>query len=108
MVELYNILANPENGEIFTLITVALLCFAYLSFVWGNNQRLGNDLTTFEWGQIYILGIIVFLCGVTVFGKFIFPENIDLFLGMFGLDSALNYLTVRFQAIVLGILRAMM
>ncbi len=108
MSELYSIVANPENGEIFTLLLIILLSFSYASFVWGNAKRLGNDLTTFQWGQVYTLGLVIFICGVTIFGKFIFPENAEALLALLRLEGILRYLTVNFQTIALAIIRALM
>ncbi|NCB38728.1 MAG: hypothetical protein EOM80_08160 [Erysipelotrichia bacterium] len=108
MHELYAIIADPENGEILTLLAIGLLSFFYLSFIWGNGKRLNNELTTFEWGQIYAFGLVVFLCLVIIFGKFFFAQNVDALLDLLGAGPILGYFTVRFQMIILAILRSMM
>lgn len=108
MAELYTILADRENGEIFTLIGIILLCCMYVSILWGNTGRLGNELTNIQWIQVYALGFTIFLCCVIILGKFVFPQNIELFMGLFGIDKALQYVSIRFQEIVLSILRVLM
>lgn len=108
MSELYTVLADPENAEIFTLIAIILLSFAYLSFLWGNANRLGNEFSTFQWGIVYTLGAIIFGCCVIILGKFVFPQNIDYIMGLFGISTVLHYITVRCQEVVLAMLRALM
>jgi hypothetical protein len=108
MFELYSIVANPENSEIFTLLLIVLLCFSYMSFVWGNAKRLGNDLTTFQWGQVYGFGLVLFICAASAFGKLFFPANAEALLSMLRLDGILRYLTVQFQTVALAIIRALM
>lgn len=108
MAVLYSIIAAQEYAEILTLIMVILVGLAYIWFVWSTAKKLGNDLTSFELGQVIFLGTIVFLSGTTILGKIISPHNADAMLDVLGLDTVLYYLTTRFQIICLALLRGLM
>lgn len=104
---LYSLIADPEWAEILTLVTISLLCLAYASFVWGNAKQQNKRLSTGEWTMVYGLGMISFLSGILVFGKFVVPQNVDSLLETLRLDQALKYITQKFQAILISIIRPM-
>lgn len=108
MHELYRLISDPWIGELLTIITMGLLCLGYLSFVWGNSQRLNTQPSTLSWAQIYFFGLMVFLLGATLLGKLIVPRNTDELLNMVGLNDLLHYVTVRFQMFMQSLLRLFM
>jgi hypothetical protein len=108
MFSIYTFIADPEWAEILTLITMGLLAFAWMSFIWGNAKRLNKRISTFDTGLIYLLGIFTFLCGVIALGKFIVPKNADSLLETLRIYQPLRYITIKFQAILLSIIRPML
>ena len=102
---LYSLIADPEWAEIFTLLTIGLLAFGYMSFIWGNAKQQNIRLSTFDWGIIYTMGFITFICGTITMGKFAFPQNASSILETLGLDGILRYLTVRYQTLLLSLIR---
>lgn len=108
MHQLYSLIADPEWAEIITLLTVGLLALAWLSFIWGNSKRLNTRLSGFDWASIYALGLLVFLCGVILLGKFIVPQNAKSLLETMRLDKVLSYITIRYQMLLLSILRPLL
>lgn len=105
MLSIYTLVADPEWAEIFTLLTLAMLSLGWLSFMWANAKKLNKKFSTFELGLVYFLGFIFFLCGVTIFGKFVVPQNADSLIEMIGMDRALRYCTAKLQFVLLALLR---
>ncbi|MFZ5950226.1 MAG: hypothetical protein ACOYXC_05955 [Candidatus Rifleibacteriota bacterium] len=108
MNSLYALIADPEWAEILTLLTVGGIALAWLSFIWGNAKQQNIRLTTFDWGCIYALGFVTFMCGVIILGNFIVPANAKSLLETLHLDGILRYLTVRFQTLLLSLLRPLL
>ncbi|HNS08948.1 MAG TPA: hypothetical protein PKN29_04560 [Candidatus Ozemobacteraceae bacterium] len=108
MMTLYSIVATPDYAEFLTLIMVILVCTGYISFMYGNAQRLGNDLSGFETMLVYVLGTLIFVSGTTIFGKLFFPANAESLLNLLYLKEPLNSLTLNFQIFLLTVLKAMM
>jgi len=108
MNDLYRFVSDNGIAEMLTLITFGLICLGYLSFVWGNSKRLNVRLSAFDWVQIYVLGLFVFLSAVILLGKMIVPKNAEDLLYMVGLDKPLRYATLRFQWFWQSIIRMMM
>lgn len=108
MQSLYSLIADPEWAEILTLLTLGGLALAWLSFIWGNSKKQNTRLSNFDWGLIYFLGVITFLCGVIVLGKFIVPANASSLLETLRLDGIIRYLTIKLQTLLLGILRPLL
>lgn len=105
---LYSLIADPEWAEIITLLTIAGISLGWLSFTWGNAKRQNIRLSTFQWAFIYTLGVITFLSGIIILGKFIVPANASSLLETLRVDGILSYLTVRLQMILLSILRPLL
>ncbi len=105
---LYALVTNRGDAEILTMILIIMCSFAYLSFIWGTAKKLGNDMTNFEWLQVYFLGTTMFICGTAILGKMVSPSNADAILGFLGLDYVLSYLTNIFQIFATAALRAIM
>ncbi len=108
MLWLYKLVSDPEWAEILTIMFFGMVCLSYLSFVWGNAKKTNKRLSTFQWGQIYFLAIMVFLSTILIFGKFIVPENSDKLLGMLHVDDLLRKATIQFQKLLLPIIRSLM
>ena len=107
MHSLYSIIANYSNAELLTLLSFGLLCFALLSFIWGNAKQLNKKLTGFQWGQVYFLGLCTFLSAVILLGKFIVPKNADSLLETLHVEGMLRVATMKFQKILLAIIKPM-
>ena len=107
MTELYIIVQNQENAEIITMLSIILLCVAYLSHVWKLAGLTGRRFDTWEWIQVYFFGIIIFLCSVCSFAKLVFPDNADKLLQLLYLEDTLLYITKQYQTLLLKIIRAM-
>jgi hypothetical protein len=103
--EIYRLVADPEWGEILTIVTIGLLCMSYMSFTWSNAKRLNKRISDFQWAQIYFMGLILFISGSILLGKLIVPANADKLLEILYLDGTLKYLTSKFQSFLLPILR---
>ena len=108
MMTLYSIVATPDYAELLTLTMVILVCVGYISFLYGNAQRLGNDLSGFETALVYLLGTLVFVSGTTIFGKLFFPANAESLLNLLYLKEPLNSLTQHFQIFLLTVLKMLM
>jgi hypothetical protein len=98
-------IADPYWAEIFTIFIIGLVALAWLSFTWGNAHRLNKRLSTFDWAKIYILGFILFFCGIIIFGKFIVPKNTESLLQVLGADRIIEFLTSYIQPLFLSILK---
>ncbi|MBR4571132.1 MAG: hypothetical protein IKO19_10790 [Candidatus Riflebacteria bacterium] len=107
MVELYGIVANTDNAEIITMLSIILLCVAYVAHIWKLAGLTGRRFDTWEWIQVYFFGTIIFLCSVCSFAKLVLPDNADQLLKLLYLDDILKYITVRYQTLLLKIIRAM-
>ena len=108
MNDIYLFVLQLENAEILTLIALCIGSFAWMSFIWSNASQKGLKMTTFQWGQIYSLGMLVFLCGVMILGKIFFRENSDKLLDTLYVSAPLTYLTRHFQSVLLTFIRALM
>ncbi|MBU1106765.1 MAG: hypothetical protein KKB51_08880 [Candidatus Riflebacteria bacterium] len=108
MYTLYKIIADPEYGEILTLISLGLFFLAYLLFKGDDLQKRQVEPTNFDRVQLLTSGIIAFFCGVLVFGKIFVSQNTEDLLVILGLSDFLNKLTINFQALVLGFLGLLM
>ena len=105
MNSLYILVSDYEIAEILTIISFGLLCLAWLSFIYGNAKKLNKRLTSFQWAQTYILGVICFLAGVILLGKLIVPKNADGLLELLHIDRLLNVMTLKFQQLLLSLIR---
>ena len=105
MSSLFTFVASYQNAEYLTIITIGLAILAYLSFIWGNANRLNVRLTLFQWTQIYVLGTMLFLCSVILLGKLIVPDNADSLLDLLHLNGFLHKATLQYQQVLLAILR---
>ena len=107
MVTLYGIVSDIDNAVIITLITLALFCVFFLVRIWDIAGITGRKFSTWEWIQIYFFSIIIFICGVVSFAKFLYPENADKLLEILYLDRAIMFLTRGYQSFLLTIIRAL-
>lgn len=107
MMELWNIVANIDNAQIITMLSIILLCVAYVSHIWKLAGLTGRRFDTWEWIQVYFFGIIIFLCSVCSFAKLVFPENADNLLELLYLKDTLLYITKQYQTLLLKIIRTM-
>ena len=107
MMELWNIVANIDNAQIITMLSIILLCVAYVSHIWRLAGLTGRRFDTWEWIQVYFFGIIIFLCSVCSFAKLVFPENADNLLELLYLKDTLLYITKQYQTLLLKIIRTM-
>lgn len=101
-------IASYENAELLTIITFGLICLSWLSFIWGNANRLNVRLTLFQWSQIYVLGTLVFLSVIIVLGKFIVPDNVDKLLDLLHVNGILRSATLKYQQLLLAIIKPML
>ncbi len=107
MIELYGIVANIDNAEIITMLSIILLCVAYVAHIWKLAGLTGRRFNSWEWIQVYFFGTIIFLCSVCSFAKLVLPDNADQLLKLLYLEDILKYITVRYQTLLLKIIRAM-
>ena len=107
MIELYGIVANIDNAEIITMLSIIILCVAYLAHIWKLAGLTGRRFSTWEWMQVYFFGTIIFLCSVCSFAKLVFPENAEKLLQLLYLEDTLNFLTKKYQSILLAIINSM-
>ena len=107
MTELYIIVQNQENAEIITMLSIIILCVAYLAHVWKLAGLTGRRFSTWEWMQVYFFGIIIFLCSVCSFAKLVFPENAEKLLQLLYLEDTLLYITKQYQTLLLKIIHSM-
>lgn len=107
MLTLYGIVADLDNAEIITMLSFVILSVAYLYNMYKNVGLIGRRFSTWEWIQIYALGFLIFLSLSFSFAKLVFPENADKLMSVLGLDGILNFLTVKYQSILLAIIRTM-
>ena len=107
MMELWNIVANIDNAQIITMLSIILLCVAYVSHIWKLAGLTGRRFDTWEWIQVYFFGIIIFLCSVCSFAKLVFPENADNLLELLYLKDTLLYITKQYQTLLLKIIHIM-
>lgn len=108
MNDIYLFVLQQENAEILTLVLLCVGSFAWASFIWSNANQKGLKITTFQWAQVYSLGMVVFLSGVMILGKLFFRENSDKLLDTLYLSDPLAYLTRHLQEILLTLIRALM
>ena len=104
MHELYRVIADPDNGEMLTLIFFGLIFLAYLLFKRDVIDKQLLTPTGFDKAQMYASAAIAFFCGIILFGKIFVPKNAEDLLSILGLSDFLKNLTLNFQAIVLGLL----
>lgn len=107
MVELYGIVADIDNAEILTMISIILVCVFFLVRVWKIAGLTGRRFTSWEWFQIYTFSITIFICGVVTFAKLLYPDNADKLLSLLHLDGVLLVLARTFQTVLLKIIRAL-
>lgn len=107
MTELYIIVANYENAEIITMLSIIILCVAYLAHIWKLAGLTGRRFSTWEWIQVYFFGIIIFLCSVCSFAKLVFPENAEKLLQLLYLEDTLKFLTKKYQGLLLAIINSL-
>ena len=108
MVTLYGIVNDIDNAMIITLLSIALVCVAFLMRIWKIAGLTGRKFNTWEWFHIYLFSIIIFICGVVSFAKLLYPENADKLLELLHLDRLMEFLTRGYQSILLKIIRALM
>ncbi len=108
MVTLYGIVSDIDYAVIITLITLALFCVVFLVRIWDIAGITGRKFSTWEWIQIYFFSIVIFICGVVSFAKFLYPDNADKLLEILYLDKAVMFLTRGYQSFLLTLIRAMM
>ena len=106
MVTLYTIVSDFDNAMIITLFSIALVCVALLMRIWKLAGLTGKKFSSWEWFHIYLFSIIIFICGVVSFAKFLYPENADKLLELLHLDRFLEFITRGYQSILLKIIRA--
>lgn len=107
MVELYGIVADIDNAEILTMISIILICVFFLYRVWKIAGLTGRRFTSWEWFQVYTFSITIFICGVVTFAKLLYPSNADQLLALLHLDGVLLLLAKTLQTVLLKIIRAM-
>jgi hypothetical protein len=107
MIELYGIVSNIDNAEIITMLSIILLCVAYVAHIWKLAGLTGRRFDTWEWIQVYFFGTIIFLCSVCSFAKLVYPDNADKLLQLLYLEDTLLYITRQYQTLLLKIIRAM-
>ncbi len=105
MVTLYGIVSDIDNAMIITLFSIALVCVALLMRIWKIAGLTGRKFSTWEWFHVYLFSIIIFICGVVSFAKFLYPDNADRLLELLHIDRLMMFLTRGYQSILLKIIR---
>ena len=108
MVTLYGIVSDIDNAMIITLLSIALVCVVFLMRIWKIAGLTGRRFTTWEWFHIYLFSIIIFICGVVSFAKFLYPENADKLLNLLHIDGLIMFLTRGYQAILIKLILTIM
>ena len=107
MTQLYGIVADLDNAEIITMLTIGLICFGYIAHLWKIAGLTGRRFSSWEWFKVYVLGIMIFLCCSCSFAKVFFPDSAERLLDLLHFSSPLESLARPYQKILLRIIRAM-
>lgn len=108
MITLYGIIADRDNAQIITMLSIALLCFVYIVHLWKISGLTGKKFSTWEWAKIYVLGIIIFLSCVCSFAKVFFPDNADRLMSLLYISSFIDNVTRPYQTLLLKMVRFFM
>lgn len=108
MASLYALFADQSNGEFFTIMFLGLIFLAVVLYKNDVIEKRHLRPTGFDKALIYASGFIALFCGILLFGKLLFPDNVDTLLQLLGLRDALKSATLSFQSVVLGILGLLM
>lgn len=104
MAELYKLFADQSSAETLMFLFAGLLFLAVALYKYDIMKRLSLRPTGFDKALIYITGGIALFCGFLVFGKLIFPDNVESLLEVLGLKNSMRSLTFSFQEVVLSII----
>jgi hypothetical protein len=77
MRELFVFLSNISNIYPLAFIFSCVVSVGLLSFIWGNAHSANVRLSSFQWIQIYGLGLVAFLSGILILGFLIVPKNAE-------------------------------
>ncbi len=108
MAELYKFFADQSTAEFFAILFLCLLFLGVVLYKYDVIDKRHLTPTGFDKVLIYSsIGITLF-CGMLLFGKLVFPDNVEDLLRSLGLKGPLGTVTMNLQAIILGILGLLM
>ncbi|OGK10003.1 MAG: hypothetical protein A2W80_12215 [Candidatus Riflebacteria bacterium GWC2_50_8] len=104
MASLYAIIADQSNGEFLTILFLGLIFLAVVLYKYDIIEKRQLRPTGLDKALIYSSAGIALFCGILLFGKLLFPDNVDSLLQLLGLRDALKSATLSFQTLVLGVM----
>ncbi|HAE39329.1 MAG TPA: hypothetical protein DCG57_11920 [Candidatus Riflebacteria bacterium] len=104
MASLYAFFANQSTAEFFTILLIGLVFLGVVLYKYDVIEKRHLRVSGFDKALIYSsIGITLF-SAMLLFGKLLFPDNVDSLLLLLGLKDVLFAATMNFQALVLGVL----
>jgi len=104
MVELYKLFADQSTAETFTIFFFGMMFLAVTLYKHDIIKRLNLRPTTLDKWIIYISAGIAIFCGILLFGKMLFPDNVESLLKMLGLFDFVKSATFTMQSVVLSLI----
>ena len=104
MAELYKLFSDASTAETFTILFFGMIFLGVTLYKQDIIKTLNKRPTGFDKALIYTSAGITLFCGILLFGKFLFPDNVDSLLKMLGLSDFLKSAAFTLQSFVLGIL----
>lgn len=108
MAELYKLCSDPSTAETLTILFFGLLFLCVALYKHNIMQQLNQRPTGFDKTLLYSsIGISLF-CGILLFGKMLFPDNVDSLLVMLGLSDFVKSAAFTMQTVLLAIIALLM
>ncbi len=104
MVELYKLCSDPSTAETFTILFFGLIFLAVTLYKHDIIKTLNQRPTGLDKTIIISSAGITIFCGILLFGKLLFPDNVDSLLQLLGLRDFLKSAAFTMQSFVLAIL----
>ncbi|PKL46089.1 MAG: hypothetical protein CVV42_17550 [Candidatus Riflebacteria bacterium HGW-Riflebacteria-2] len=104
MIELYKLCSDTSTAETLTILFFGLIFLGVTIYKHDIIQRLNLKPTGFDKGIIYVSAGITLFCGILLFGKLLFPDNVDSLLKALGLSDFVKSAAFTLQSAVLSIL----
>jgi len=108
MAELYKLCADPSTAETLTILFFGLLFLAVAVYKHDIIKRLNLRPSGFDKGLIYASAGISLFCGILLFGKLFFPDNVESLLQLLGLKDFVRSAAFTIQSVILAILGLLM
>ncbi len=108
MAELYKLCSDPSTAETFTILFFGLIFLCVALYKYDIIKRLNLRPSGFDKGLIYVSAGISLFCGILLFGKLLFPDNVESLLMLLGLKDFVRSAAFTMQSVILAILGLLM